>query len=120
MPWAWALKIAGEDRCLALASRLRVSNQERQSVANELLEIAQSHGNQVISGIIREQIRLLGEHVVDHGLLQRMRECLRQIEQPGEQLNGPLNSQFCPTDVKARESIQSSILTAGPEGLRQR
>ena len=119
-PWAWALKIAGEDRCLALASRLRISNQERQLVANELLEIAQSHGNQVITGIIREQIRLLGEHVVDQGLLQRMRECLRQIEQPGEQLNGPLNSQFCPTDVKARESIQSAILTAGPEGLRQR
>jgi len=49
-----------------------------------VLSITQSHGDQIIAGHIREQVRLLGEHVVDRRLLEQMRECLQPIEQPRE------------------------------------
>lgn len=79
-PWAWAFELTGESHCQALSRRLKLSTREQQSVAAELLSISQSHGNQVIAGIIREQVRLLAEHVVDHQLLERMRDCLQPIE----------------------------------------
>jgi len=82
--WAWAFELAGKVRCYPLVRRLGLSTRERQAVAAELLSITQSHGNQVIAGIVREQVRLLGEHVVDRRLLERMRECLQPIEQPRE------------------------------------
>lgn len=83
-PWAWAVQLTDESHCHALAKRLGLSIRDRQTVAAELLSISQSHGNQVIAGIIREQVRLLGEHVVDYRILQRMRDCLHPIEYPTE------------------------------------
>lgn len=83
-PWAWALDLAGDSRCCLLTRRLDASKQGRQLVASELLSIAQDHGDQVIADLIRDQVRLLGEHIVDGCLLERMRECLKPIEQPRE------------------------------------
>lgn len=80
-PWAWALELAGEKRCRLLTRRLADSTEERQSIAEELLSISQSYGDHVIARLIREQVRLLGEHVVDRRILDRMRECLQPIEQ---------------------------------------
>jgi geranylgeranyl pyrophosphate synthase len=83
-PWAWAFELAGEKRCLLLACHLDASSRQRQQVAHELLSIVQSHGDEVIAGLIRDQVRLLGEHIVDRRLMERMRECLQPIEQPRE------------------------------------
>ena len=83
-PWAWAMELAGDSRCHLLTRRLNTSSQERQLVASELLSISQVHGDQVIADLIRDQVRLLGEHIVDGRLLERMRECLKPIEQPRE------------------------------------
>lgn len=83
-PWAWAIELAGDSRCRLLTRRLDGSNRERQQVASELLSIAQVHGDQVIADLIRDQVRLLGEHIVDGRLLERMRQCLNPIEQPRE------------------------------------
>ena len=84
-PWAWAFELAGETRCRMFTRRLNKSNLERQLVARELLAIAQAHGDRVIAGLICNQVRLLGEHIVDHRLLQQMRECLQPIERAGVQ-----------------------------------
>jgi geranylgeranyl pyrophosphate synthase len=114
-PWVWALHIAGADRCFLLTQQLRLSKGDRQAVALELLSISQAHGNQVISSMIREQIRLLGEYVVDQRLLQRMRECLRKIEQSGEQQFAEPNGQSRLSDTKASEAMKPSVTTAGAE-----
>lgn len=87
-PWAWAFALEGETRCRSLAMRLGTSTEERQWVAGELLSIARSHGDRVIAGILGEQVRLLGEHVVDRRLLERLRQCLLPIEQPRARKTG--------------------------------
>ena len=83
-PWAWAFELADETRCRLMVRRLDRSNRERQQIACELLSIVQVHGDRVIAGLIRDQVRLLAEHIVDRSLLERMRECLKSIEQPRE------------------------------------
>lgn len=104
-PWAWAFELAGEVRCHSLARRLESSIRERQAVATELLSIAQSHGNQIITSIIREQVRLLGEHGIEHRLLQRMRECLQPIEQP--------RKRSAVSALTANDAMKLSSTTAG-------
>ncbi|HBJ37016.1 MAG TPA: hypothetical protein DDZ51_20110 [Planctomycetaceae bacterium] len=84
-PWAWAFRLVGETRCRVLTGRLNQSNLERQFVASELLSITQTHGDRAISALIGEQVRLLAEHIVDHRLLERMRDCLQPIERAGVQ-----------------------------------
>ena len=68
-----------------LNRRLNKSNLERQLVARDLLAITQRHGDRMIAGLVRNQVRLLGEHIIDRRLLQRMRECLHPIERAGVQ-----------------------------------
>lgn len=82
-PWAWAFESVDETRCRSLTRRLETSSRERRLVAGELLSIVRSHGDQVVAGLIREQVRVLGEHVVDRQLLERMRDCLQPIERGG-------------------------------------
>jgi geranylgeranyl pyrophosphate synthase len=82
-PWAWAIELVDETRCRSLTRRLETSSRERRLVAGELLSIVRSHGEQVVAGLIRDQVRVLGEHVVDRHLLERMRDCLQPIERGG-------------------------------------
>jgi geranylgeranyl pyrophosphate synthase len=81
-PWAWAFELVGETRCRLLTRRLDQTNLDRQMVARDLLAITKLHGDRVIAGLIGDQVRLLGEHIVDRRLLGRMRECLLPIEKP--------------------------------------
>jgi geranylgeranyl pyrophosphate synthase len=79
-PWVWAFELYPESGCRQLLPRLGRSATDHQALAVELLEITQKHGDQAISAIVQEQLRLLGEHILDPTLLQQMRVHLQLIE----------------------------------------
>jgi geranylgeranyl pyrophosphate synthase len=81
-PWAWAFQLHGEDHCISLVQRCAISHQERHEVAAELYELAGSLGNEVIRANVRDQLRLLAEHVIDRRLLELLSEILEPIERP--------------------------------------
>ena len=78
-PWVWAAELTDHAYCQSFTERLATTNHERQMIAASLVSLVQAHGNRVIEAIIREQLRLLGEHVVDQSVLGRLRECLQPI-----------------------------------------
>ncbi len=79
-PWAWAAELSSESRCQRLVNRLGRSAMDHHMVAVELLAITHKHGDQSIAAIVHEQVRLVGEHVLDPALLQRLRDHLQPIE----------------------------------------
>jgi len=81
-PWAWAAALVGETKCRKLVEQLFASTTDRCSVASELFQIVSVHGDRVIVDLVSDQVRMLGEHVVDGQLLSAMRECLMPIQQP--------------------------------------
>lgn len=81
-PWVWAFDLQGEEQCLALAQRAVNFEQDRQDAAAELFEIVGAQGNELIRSLVRDQLRLLGEHVVDRPLLDSLGEILETIERP--------------------------------------
>lgn len=78
-PWVWALELAGSARCETWISQLQASAAKRWRVAEYLYDVIGSHGDLVISATISEQIRLLGEHVLDNRLLKAMAAALHSI-----------------------------------------
>jgi geranylgeranyl pyrophosphate synthase len=81
-PWAWARQLVGEERCRALLRQLYFLQRDRSQIAGELFELTRAHGDRVISELIGEQVRVLGEHTLDGTVLALIREKLRPIEHP--------------------------------------
>jgi geranylgeranyl pyrophosphate synthase len=87
-PWVWAYELLEPNnrtyRCAALVQRVVRSQRDRQDVAAELFAIVGTHGEQVIRSLVRDQLRLLGEHVLDQRLLLALVEILQPVERPME------------------------------------
>lgn len=107
-PWAWAFELTGEARCRLLSQQLGHSTAERRRVAAELLSIVQRHGDQVIAATIGEQIRVLGEHIVDRRLLEQLRERLQPIEHPPTRAAAPV--------AQAQVDVKRPTASAGAHG----
>ncbi len=58
------------------------SERERYEAASELFERIGQHGDEAIQTKVRDQLRLLAEHVVDHSLLDVLSQTLEAIERP--------------------------------------
>lgn len=81
-PWVWASDRTGHERCREWARRLERSTEDRWDVARELFQLVGQHGDQIIGGVVSEQLRLLAEHVIDRRLLDGVGEILQAIERP--------------------------------------
>jgi geranylgeranyl pyrophosphate synthase len=85
-PWAWAFELqetnGRSDRCASLVQRVVRSVRDRHNVAVELFSIVGTHGDQAIRSLVRDQLRLLGEHVLDERMLHALGEILQPIERP--------------------------------------
>jgi geranylgeranyl pyrophosphate synthase len=85
-PWVWAFDLHdrndGIDQCASMVQRVVRSQRDRHQVAVELFAIVGAHGDQVIRSLVRDQLRLLGEHVLDRRLLHTLGEILQPIERP--------------------------------------
>lgn len=79
-PWVWALNLYGWGFCQRAIQRVVASEQERHAAACELYELAGAHGDKAIGSLVREQLILLGEHILDRRLLDTLREVLAPIE----------------------------------------
>ncbi len=81
-PWAWAFELHGNARCQALVQQVVRSRQERHDAAAELFERVGPHGDEVIRAHVRDQLRVLAEHVIDRPILDFLAEILAPIENP--------------------------------------
>ncbi|MCY2976863.1 MAG: polyprenyl synthetase family protein [Planctomycetota bacterium] len=85
-PWVWAFELqemnGRNDRCASMLQRIVFSERDRHNVAVELFAIVGTHGDQVIRSLVRDQLRLLGEHVLDERMLHALGEILEPIERP--------------------------------------
>jgi geranylgeranyl pyrophosphate synthase len=83
-PWVWAFELqemsGRADRCASLVRRVVLSERDRCNVAAELFAIVGTYGDQVIRSLVRDQLRLLGEHVLDERMLQALGDILQPIE----------------------------------------
>jgi len=80
-PWVWVHELEGVQRCHTLRNRVVRSRGDRHDMARGLIELCGAHGDRVIQSLVRDQLRLLGEHVVDRRLLDPMAEILQPIKQ---------------------------------------
>ncbi len=67
--------------CQRLIARVVASERERWLAACELYELVGTHGDKAIGASVREQVLLLGEHILDRRLLTALEEVLHPIEQ---------------------------------------
>jgi geranylgeranyl pyrophosphate synthase len=79
-PWVWAAKRIGVAKCHKLTSQLVRNPDSRQPIAKKLLEMVGDYGDQIIGGVIREQMQRLADYVVDKALLHDIAEILQSIE----------------------------------------
>ena len=81
-PWVWALNLYGWGFCQRMIQLVVGSEHQRHSAACKLYELAGAHGDKAIRSLVREQLLLLGEHILDRRLLVSLGETLMPIEQP--------------------------------------
>lgn len=79
-PWVWALQLYGWGACRRVMERALASEQKRRAAASELYALIGLHGDKAIRSLVREQLLLLGEHILDRRLLSAMAETLKPIE----------------------------------------
>lgn len=79
-PWVWAVRLYGSGVCQRLSQRVVACQQERYSAACELYSLVGAHGDKTIGALVREQLLLLGEHILDRRLLDALGEVLAPIE----------------------------------------
>ena len=101
-PWSWAFDLCGEASCRSLVQRVVRSRQERYEAAAELFERVGQHGDEVIRNNLRDQLRLLAEHVVDRSMLNFLSEILEPIERP------------LAIETSSRSSITATAHTVAP------
>lgn len=99
-PWVWAFELqemnSRTDRCDSMVQRVVRSQRDRHNVAAELFAIVGKHGDQVIRSLVRDQLRLLGEHVLDERILQALGEILEPIERP---IDRPIDKPIAATNT---------------------
>jgi geranylgeranyl pyrophosphate synthase len=81
-PWVWASERVDHRKCRTMALRLVRSSEDRRQVAQELFQYIGHHGDQVISALVSEQVRLMAEHVIDQHLLDGVSGILQTLERP--------------------------------------
>jgi geranylgeranyl pyrophosphate synthase len=79
-PWVWAAKRIGAAECHKLTTKLIQNPDSRHLIAKELLETVGDCGDQIIAGVIREQMQRLADCVVDQALLHDIAEILQSID----------------------------------------
>lgn len=102
-PWVWAAEQTNTAVCDFYVQQVNRSKWERFRVADCLVKIVMGHGNKTISSLINEQLRLLGEHIVDRDRLSELRYCLSPITE----------SQFQPREAVEPRAPSSSKLVTG-------
>lgn len=82
-PWAWLAEQSSDATCRRLASGLEDSPQDRlQALASEIAVLVGPHGDRQIRRCIDQAIGVVGEQVVDGGLLGQLRGALEPIRRP--------------------------------------
>jgi geranylgeranyl pyrophosphate synthase len=91
-PWVWAAEKTSDSLCNFYVQQVDRSDLDRLRVAKSLVEVVLEYGNNTISSLIDEQLRLLGEHVVDQERMRELRDCLSPVAKSHFQHVGAVES----------------------------